>query len=198
MWRMDYRLHRLFARARLRASIKAMSDTVDLWVDHVNKVANAAPPPSSVASVAWKFPASWENTGNFDPLGLSSETYAPNSTAISTRYSEIPCATEQGIFCRLTGNEIATIREPTGIREIALCQVLSGSKGRRQATDLNLYIFRHFLSSLPTENIFTSLTHATNMIRPKFLKAEGPAGLRKPVTGGPCNGVDGLRVRRCL
>src|SRR5215472_8790514 len=30
---------------RLRAGIEAMSDTVDLWVDHVNKAANAAPPP---------------------------------------------------------------------------------------------------------------------------------------------------------
>src|SRR6516164_3437175 len=44
--------------------------------------------------------------GNFDPLGLSSEAYAPNSTAISARYPEIPYVSRTGNFFGLTGNLI--------------------------------------------------------------------------------------------
>jgi hypothetical protein len=99
---------------------------------------------AELASWTRKIPASWENTGNFVRWVFRAQANASNSSAISTRYSEIPCTSEQGIFCSLTGNEIAPSGNRQGLGKSRFCQVLCGSKGERQPTDVNLYIFRHF------------------------------------------------------
>jgi hypothetical protein len=51
-----------------------------------------------------KFPASWENTGNFADSGLGSASDAAKKGTKSVSYEPIPYASEQGIFLRLTGN----------------------------------------------------------------------------------------------
>jgi hypothetical protein len=51
-----------------------------------------------------KFPASWENTGNFADSGLGGASEAAKKGTKSVSYGPIPYASEQGIFCGLTGN----------------------------------------------------------------------------------------------
>src|ERR1700751_358388 len=51
-----------------------------------------------------KFPASWENTGNFAPLGLRERLLASNAATDSTVYRIIRYALEQGIYFGLAGN----------------------------------------------------------------------------------------------
>ena len=51
-----------------------------------------------------KFPASWENTGNFVRLGLRVRLLAQNSGPNSMAYDAIPYASEQGIYFALAGN----------------------------------------------------------------------------------------------
>ena len=51
-----------------------------------------------------KFPASWENTGNFADSGLSGAWEAAKKDTKSVSYAAIPCASEQAIFCGLAGN----------------------------------------------------------------------------------------------
>jgi hypothetical protein len=51
-----------------------------------------------------KFPASWENTGNFLRVGLWVQLLARNLTSNSTAWHAIPYASEQGIYFRLAGN----------------------------------------------------------------------------------------------
>jgi hypothetical protein len=45
-----------------------------------------------------KFPASWENTGNFADSGLSGAWEAAKKDTKSVSYAPIPYASEQGIF----------------------------------------------------------------------------------------------------
>jgi hypothetical protein len=51
-----------------------------------------------------KFPASWENAGNFADSGLGGASEAAKKGTKSVSYGPIPYASEQGIFCGLTGN----------------------------------------------------------------------------------------------
>ena len=51
-----------------------------------------------------KFPASWENTGNFVRLGLRVRLLARNLASNSMAYDAIPYASEQGIYLGLAGN----------------------------------------------------------------------------------------------
>ena len=51
-----------------------------------------------------KFPASWENTGNFVRLGLRVHLLARNQTRNSMACDAIPYAPEQGIYFVLAGN----------------------------------------------------------------------------------------------
>src|SRR5438270_5618510 len=51
-----------------------------------------------------KFPASWENTGNFARLGPRVRLLARNPVPNSMAYDPIPYASEQGIYFRLAGN----------------------------------------------------------------------------------------------
>ena len=51
-----------------------------------------------------KFPASWENTGNFVRLGLRVRLLARNPGPNSMAYDPIPYASEQGIYFGLAGN----------------------------------------------------------------------------------------------
>jgi hypothetical protein len=51
-----------------------------------------------------KFPASWENTGNFVRRGLRARLSAQNQEPNSTVYDPIPYASEQGIYFALAGN----------------------------------------------------------------------------------------------
>jgi hypothetical protein len=51
-----------------------------------------------------KFPASWENTGNFIRLGLRVRLLARNPRPNSRAYNPIPYASEQGIYFGLAGN----------------------------------------------------------------------------------------------
>ena len=51
-----------------------------------------------------KFPASWEYTGNFIDSGFGGASRAAKNDIKSVPYGPIPYASEQGIFCRLTGN----------------------------------------------------------------------------------------------
>ena len=51
-----------------------------------------------------KFPASWENTGNFTRLGLRVRLLARNQRPNSRAYNPIPYASEQGIYFGLAGN----------------------------------------------------------------------------------------------
>ena len=51
-----------------------------------------------------KFPASWENTGNFIDSGLGGASTAAKKGIKSVSYGPIPYASKQGIFCGLTGN----------------------------------------------------------------------------------------------
>jgi hypothetical protein len=51
-----------------------------------------------------KFPASWENTGNFVRLGLRVRLLARNPGTNSMAYDPIPYASEQGIYFGLAGN----------------------------------------------------------------------------------------------
>jgi hypothetical protein len=51
-----------------------------------------------------KFPASWENTGNFSDSGLGGALTVAKTSMKSVPYGPIPCASEQGIFCGLAGN----------------------------------------------------------------------------------------------
>jgi hypothetical protein len=59
--------------------------------------------PGELVSEA-KFPASWENTGNFVRLGLRVRLLAHNPASNSTAYDAIPYASEQGIYFGLAGN----------------------------------------------------------------------------------------------
>src|SRR5215471_9015610 len=70
--------------------------------------------PGSGIGKAGKFPASWENTGNFARWVFSAQANAPNSSAISRRYSEIPCASQTGNFLRLNREVDRVIREYSG------------------------------------------------------------------------------------
>jgi hypothetical protein len=58
-----------------------------------------------------KFPASWENTGNFADSGLGGASEAAKKGTKSVSYEPIPYASEQGIFCGLAGNLNRVIRE---------------------------------------------------------------------------------------
>ena len=51
-----------------------------------------------------KFPASWENTGNFVRLGLRVRLLARNPGPNSMAYDPIPYASKQGIYFGLAGN----------------------------------------------------------------------------------------------
>jgi hypothetical protein len=51
-----------------------------------------------------KFPASWENTGNFVRLGLRVRLLARNPASNSMAYDAIPYASEQEIYFGLAGN----------------------------------------------------------------------------------------------
>ena len=51
-----------------------------------------------------KFPASWENTGNFVRRGLRVRLLAWNLGPNTMAYDPIPYATEQGIYFGLAGN----------------------------------------------------------------------------------------------
>ena len=51
-----------------------------------------------------KFPASWENTGNFVCLGLRVRLLARNPAPNSMIHDPIPYASEQGIYFGLAGN----------------------------------------------------------------------------------------------
>ena len=51
-----------------------------------------------------KFPASWENTGNFVRLGLRVRLLARNLVPNSMAYDVIPYASEQGIYFAPAGN----------------------------------------------------------------------------------------------
>jgi hypothetical protein len=51
-----------------------------------------------------KFPASWENTGNFVRQGLGVRLLASNRISIPTGYDAIPYAIEQGTNVCLTEN----------------------------------------------------------------------------------------------
>jgi len=51
-----------------------------------------------------KFPASWENTGNFVRLGLRVRLLARNYAGNSMVCDAIPYASEQGIYFGLAGN----------------------------------------------------------------------------------------------
>src|ERR1700719_4242167 len=51
-----------------------------------------------------KFPASWENTGNFVRRGLRVRLLAWNLGPNTTAYDPILYATEQGIYFGLAGN----------------------------------------------------------------------------------------------
>ena len=51
-----------------------------------------------------KFPASWENTGNFVRLGLRVRLLDRNPASNSMAYDAIPYASEQGIYFGLAGN----------------------------------------------------------------------------------------------
>jgi hypothetical protein len=51
-----------------------------------------------------KFPASWENTGNFIDLDLGDASTVAKNAVQTVRYEQIPYAPQQGIFRRLTGN----------------------------------------------------------------------------------------------
>src|SRR5580693_3655083 len=55
-------------------------------------------------SLKAKFPASWENTGNFVRLGLRVRLLARNLGPNSMAYGPIPYASEQGIYFGLAGN----------------------------------------------------------------------------------------------
>jgi len=51
-----------------------------------------------------KFPVSRENTGNFLDSGLGNALTGAKKVISSVLYGPIPYASEQGIFCGLTGN----------------------------------------------------------------------------------------------
>ena len=51
-----------------------------------------------------KFPVSRENTGNFIDSGLGSASTAAKNDIKPESYGQIPYASEQGIFCGVTGN----------------------------------------------------------------------------------------------
>jgi hypothetical protein len=51
-----------------------------------------------------KFPASWENTGNFVRLGLGVQLLGRNPANNSMACDPIPYASEQGIYIGLAGN----------------------------------------------------------------------------------------------
>jgi hypothetical protein len=53
-----------------------------------------------------KFPVSRENTGNFINLGLGNPSTSTKRGVKSVSYKPIPYASEQGIFCGPTGNQI--------------------------------------------------------------------------------------------
>lgn len=54
-----------------------------------------------------KFPASWENTGNFARRAPRRWLSDQIATALSMSCEVIPYASEQGIYFGLTGNQIA-------------------------------------------------------------------------------------------
>ena len=51
-----------------------------------------------------KFPASWENAGNFIDSELDGASTRAKKIIKSVPYGPIPYASEQGIFCGLAGN----------------------------------------------------------------------------------------------
>ena len=51
-----------------------------------------------------KFPAGWENAGNFVDCGLNDASKGAKKGAKSVAHGPIPYAAEQGIFCTLAGN----------------------------------------------------------------------------------------------
>jgi hypothetical protein len=51
-----------------------------------------------------KFPASWENTGNFIESGAQLHISSAKTRANSKVYEPIPYAPEQGIYFALSGN----------------------------------------------------------------------------------------------
>jgi hypothetical protein len=51
-----------------------------------------------------KFPASWENAGNFIDSELDGASTRAKKVIKSVPYGPIPYASEQGIFCGLAGN----------------------------------------------------------------------------------------------
>jgi hypothetical protein len=51
-----------------------------------------------------KFPASWENAGNFVNCGLNGASKGAKKGAKSVAHGPIPYSSEQGIFCTLAGN----------------------------------------------------------------------------------------------
>ena len=80
--------------------------------------ADAAPPPrnrwfvdspleeavSSELVSDPKFPAGWENAGNFVDSGLNDASKGAKKGAKSVATGPIPYAAQQGIFCTLAGN----------------------------------------------------------------------------------------------
>ena len=53
-----------------------------------------------------KFPASWENAGNFLDSGVNGASRAAKKGAKSVSYGPIPDAPEQGMLCDRAGNSI--------------------------------------------------------------------------------------------
>jgi hypothetical protein len=51
-----------------------------------------------------KFPASWENAGNFVNCRLNGASKGAKKGAKSVAHGPIPYSSEQGIFCTLAGN----------------------------------------------------------------------------------------------
>jgi hypothetical protein len=138
---------------------------------------------SGTLQVDRKIPASWENTGNFARWALRAQANASNSSAISTRYSAIPCASEQGIFCSL---KIAPSGNRQGLAKSRFCQVLSGSKGERQSTDVNLYIFSPFFIRFTDCKYLHIPPHATNMYYAEVFeerRGRQACGSRQPEVG---------------
>jgi hypothetical protein len=86
-----------------RARITELQDLLieRFWFAHDSALEEAV---SSEPVSEAKFPASWENTGNFVRRGLRVRLLARNPASNSMVCEPIPYASEQGIYFGLAGN----------------------------------------------------------------------------------------------
>src|SRR5215472_10291756 len=135
--------------------------------------------PGSGIGKAGKFPASWEKYREFCSLGVLGPSkcieWLSNFKAVLGNSLSV----RTGNFLRLNRELDRVIREYSGrLGKSRFCQVLCMPKASDNQKMLILYIFRHFLMSLPTCNTFTSVLMPQICGRRKFLKGQEPAGLR--------------------